>query len=207
MATSPSSQRDVVFGLGGPGGAATLVALKGGGADALVGALVVVGLLALARKLIRLAGYPAPDQSDGGRSRRSRPAPPRRVPDVLRSRMRKLARWSDETRDKTARRPRCCPGPRADAARAAAPGRSRATHTPTCSSRSPASSATRSPSGRSRARTADGASQYPQHAHPVGSQDGREPGPAANWESTRAPRRSSGSRPTGGWSRGRATAA
>jgi hypothetical protein len=35
-----------------------------GGADALVGAFVVVGLLALARKLIRLAGDPPPDGSD-----------------------------------------------------------------------------------------------------------------------------------------------
>ena len=64
MAASPASQLAVVFGLGGPGGAATLVALKGGGADAVVGALAVVGLLALARKLIRLAGDPAPDESD-----------------------------------------------------------------------------------------------------------------------------------------------
>jgi hypothetical protein len=64
MAASRASQRDVVFGVGGPGGAATLVALKGGGADALVGALVVVALLALARKLIRLAGDPAPGDSD-----------------------------------------------------------------------------------------------------------------------------------------------
>jgi hypothetical protein len=40
------------------------VALKSGGADAVVGALVVVSLLALARKLIRLAGDPAPDESD-----------------------------------------------------------------------------------------------------------------------------------------------
>jgi len=33
-------------------------------ADALVGALAVVGLLALARKLIRLAGDPVSDESD-----------------------------------------------------------------------------------------------------------------------------------------------
>jgi hypothetical protein len=33
-------------------------------ADALVGALAVVALLALARKLIRLAGDPAPDEND-----------------------------------------------------------------------------------------------------------------------------------------------
>jgi hypothetical protein len=51
-------------GLGKLGAAATLVAHKGGGADAVVGALVVVGLLALARKLIRLAGDPATDESD-----------------------------------------------------------------------------------------------------------------------------------------------
>ena len=37
------------------------VALQSGGAAALVGALFVVGLLALARKLIRLAGESAPD--------------------------------------------------------------------------------------------------------------------------------------------------
>jgi hypothetical protein len=60
---APASPRDVVFGLREPGGAATRVALKSGGANALVGALVLVGLLALARKLIRLAGDPAPDQS------------------------------------------------------------------------------------------------------------------------------------------------
>ncbi len=64
MASGPTSQQDVAFGLGAPGGAAALVALRSGGADALVAALVVVGLLALARKLIRLAGDPAPDQSD-----------------------------------------------------------------------------------------------------------------------------------------------
>ena len=64
MASSPPSRQHVAFGLGEPGGAAVLVALKGGGADALVGALVVVGLLALARKLIRVAGDPVPDESD-----------------------------------------------------------------------------------------------------------------------------------------------
>jgi hypothetical protein len=64
MAESPSSQRNVVFGVGGPWGAAALVALESGGADALVGALVVVGLLALARKLIRLAGGGGPDERD-----------------------------------------------------------------------------------------------------------------------------------------------
>jgi hypothetical protein len=52
------------MGLGKLGAAATLVALNGGQADAVVGALLVVGLLALARKLIRLAGDPAPDESD-----------------------------------------------------------------------------------------------------------------------------------------------
>jgi hypothetical protein len=64
MAASGASRRDVVCGVCGPGGAAALVALKSGGADAVVGALVVVSLLALARKLIRLAGDPAPDESD-----------------------------------------------------------------------------------------------------------------------------------------------
>jgi hypothetical protein len=62
--TAARTPRAVVFGLVEPGGVATLVALKSGGTDALVGALVVVGLLALARKLIRLAGDPAPDGSD-----------------------------------------------------------------------------------------------------------------------------------------------
>ena len=71
IASSPSSQQDVVFGLGGPGGAAALVALKSGGSDALVGALVLLGLLALARKLIRLAGDPAPEDTD-----RPPPSPP-----------------------------------------------------------------------------------------------------------------------------------
>ena len=42
----------------------SIIALKSGGADALVGALVVVGLLALSRRLIRLAGDPAPDEGD-----------------------------------------------------------------------------------------------------------------------------------------------
>jgi hypothetical protein len=46
------------------GGVTALVVLKGGGVDALVAALVTVGLLALARKLIRLAGDPAPDGGD-----------------------------------------------------------------------------------------------------------------------------------------------
>ncbi len=64
MASSPTSEQDVAFGLGGPGGAAALVALRSGGATALVGAFIVVALLALARKLIRLAGDPAPDESD-----------------------------------------------------------------------------------------------------------------------------------------------
>ena len=41
-------------------GTAALVALRSGGADALVGALVVVALLALARKAIRLAAGPDP---------------------------------------------------------------------------------------------------------------------------------------------------
>jgi hypothetical protein len=70
MVASSSSQPNVVLDLGWPGGAAALVALKSGGADALVGTLVVVGLLALARKLIRLAGDAAPDESDRP------PAPP-----------------------------------------------------------------------------------------------------------------------------------
>ena len=52
------------MGLGKLGPAATLLAHIGGGADAVVGALVVVGLLALARKLIRLAGDPATDERD-----------------------------------------------------------------------------------------------------------------------------------------------
>ena len=54
----------VLVGLGKLGPAATLLAHIGGGADAVVGALVVVGLLALARKLIRLAGDPATDERD-----------------------------------------------------------------------------------------------------------------------------------------------
>lgn len=58
MDASPPSQQDLGFGLGGPAEAAALVALKSGGADALFAALVVVGLLVLARKLIRLAGDP-----------------------------------------------------------------------------------------------------------------------------------------------------
>jgi hypothetical protein len=70
MAVSPGSQPNIVLDLGWPGGAAALVALKSGGVDALVGTLVVVGLLALARKLIRLAGDVAPDESDRP------PAPP-----------------------------------------------------------------------------------------------------------------------------------
>jgi hypothetical protein len=44
---------------------AALVALRSGGAEALVGALVVVALLALARKAIRLAA--GPDPGDGER--------------------------------------------------------------------------------------------------------------------------------------------
>jgi hypothetical protein len=64
MTAFPSSPRAVPFGLGEPGGLAALVALRSGGADALVGALVVVALLTLARKLIRLAGDPAPRESD-----------------------------------------------------------------------------------------------------------------------------------------------
>jgi hypothetical protein len=59
-----SRPRAACFRLGDPGSAAALVALKGGGADALVAVLVVVGLLALARRVIRLAGDPAPDGSD-----------------------------------------------------------------------------------------------------------------------------------------------
>ena len=51
-------------------GPAALLAHIGGGADAVVAALVVVGLLALARKLIRLAGDPATDERD-------RPASPK----------------------------------------------------------------------------------------------------------------------------------
>ena len=50
--------------------AAALLAHIGGGAHAVVAALVVVGLLALARKLIRLAGDPATDERD-------RPASPK----------------------------------------------------------------------------------------------------------------------------------
>jgi hypothetical protein len=43
---------------------AAVVALRSGGADALVGALVMVALLALARKAIRLAAGPEPDERD-----------------------------------------------------------------------------------------------------------------------------------------------
>lgn len=43
-------------GLGGPGATAAMVSLRSGGADALAGALVVVALLVLARKVIRMAG-------------------------------------------------------------------------------------------------------------------------------------------------------
>ena len=43
---------------------AALVALRSGGAEALVGALVVVALLALARKAIRLAAGPDPGDSE-----------------------------------------------------------------------------------------------------------------------------------------------
>lgn len=71
VASSASSPQDVAFGLGAPGGAAALVALKSGGSDAMVGALVLLGLLALARKLIRLAGDPAPEDTD-----RPPPSPP-----------------------------------------------------------------------------------------------------------------------------------
>jgi hypothetical protein len=45
-------------------GMAALVALRSGGADALAGALVVVALLALARKAIRLAAGPEGDERD-----------------------------------------------------------------------------------------------------------------------------------------------
>jgi hypothetical protein len=48
-----------------------VVALKSGVSDALVGTLVLLGLLALARKLIRLAGDPAPEDTD-----RPPPSPP-----------------------------------------------------------------------------------------------------------------------------------
>ena len=40
MASSLPSRQNVAFGLGEPGGAAALIALKSGGADALIGALV-----------------------------------------------------------------------------------------------------------------------------------------------------------------------
>jgi hypothetical protein len=50
--------------INGVSGTAALVALRSGGADALVGTLVVVALLALARKAIRLAAGPEPDDSD-----------------------------------------------------------------------------------------------------------------------------------------------
>ena len=43
---------------------AALIALRSGGADALFGALVVVALLALARKAIRLAAEPERDERD-----------------------------------------------------------------------------------------------------------------------------------------------
>ena len=56
-------------GLCGPGATAAMVSLRSGGADALAGALVVVALLVLARKVIRLAGdtgTPDDDPRAGG---------------------------------------------------------------------------------------------------------------------------------------------
>ncbi len=50
--------------LSGVSETAAIVALRSGGADALVGALVVVALLALARKAIRLAAGREPDERD-----------------------------------------------------------------------------------------------------------------------------------------------
>lgn len=60
--------------LSGPGAGAAMVSLRSGAADALAGALVVVALLVLARKVIRLAGDGGsrdPERSaDAQRSRR-----------------------------------------------------------------------------------------------------------------------------------------
>jgi hypothetical protein len=56
MAVSFLPQLDNASGFRAPGDAAAPVALKSGGACALFGALVVMGLLVLARKLIQLAG-------------------------------------------------------------------------------------------------------------------------------------------------------
>ena len=64
-----------------PIGPPPLAALGSGAATALVGALVVVALLALARKLIRLAGGPATDERD--RPLRPRRASARRRSDVV----------------------------------------------------------------------------------------------------------------------------
>ena len=50
--------------IGGVSETAAVVALRSGGADALFGALVVVALLALARKVIRLAAGSEPDECD-----------------------------------------------------------------------------------------------------------------------------------------------
>jgi hypothetical protein len=61
MSTSSPREHDLFYGLGGAGGTAALVAIRSGGADALAGALVVIGLLALARKVIRTAGGSGPD--------------------------------------------------------------------------------------------------------------------------------------------------
>jgi hypothetical protein len=70
MTTDHSLEANLFRGFGGPGGMAALVALRSGGADALAAALVVVALLALARKAIRLASGSDPDESDHS------PAPP-----------------------------------------------------------------------------------------------------------------------------------
>jgi len=64
MDPSAGSKGTPLYGLSGPGGTAAVVALKSGGANAVVGALVVLGLIGLARKAIRLAGDPTPDGND-----------------------------------------------------------------------------------------------------------------------------------------------
>jgi hypothetical protein len=56
MEADEHSGATLFTGLCGPGATVAMVSLRSGGADALAGALVVVALLVLARKVIRMAG-------------------------------------------------------------------------------------------------------------------------------------------------------
>ena len=63
MSTSSPREHELFYGLGGAGGTAALVAIRSGGADALAGALVVIGLLALTQ-VIRTAGGSGPEDEE-----------------------------------------------------------------------------------------------------------------------------------------------